>query len=189
MLLMLAGCDPGLPKDGVGEVIGLKFGVPLAAKIKVGPREPPIFQNHLREFYEVEFPNTEFDFVGVAVTRNDGASRMEGFVFDQENLIWGAMFLRNKPCEEKDFLRTRDYLARNWQVTPVGERRNKAGDPFYLDSKFTSRSAFWQISCAASGLSLIVSDYSVLRRAGNESTKQQVDRLLAHMAATFQRRM
>lgn len=190
ILVLLVGCEYIFPKDGVGEVIGLKFGVPLDLKIKEGPRGPPVFHGYLREFYEVDFPNMEFEFVGVAVTRNDEATRKEGIFFVRENLIWGAFFSTKKPCEEKDFLRTKEYLVKNWKVQLVSEHRNKPGDGFFLASSFTSPYAIWDVSCGKNlGLSLVAADYSVLKNSGDESTREKIDKMLSEMKATFERKM
>jgi len=190
LVFFLQGCDPIQPRKGVGEVIGLKFGVPLELKIREGPREPPIFNGDLREFYEVEFPNMEFDFVGVAVTKNTDESRKEGFEFTREKIIWGAMFLEKGSCEEKDFLRTKEYLSKNWKITPSGEHRNKPGEPLFLQSTFVSPDAIWQITCGAGlGRTLIVRDYSVIKREGNDAVRKQIERMMSDVTETLKRKM
>jgi len=190
MLALLVGCDQIRPKEGVGEVLGLKFGVPLNLKIKEGPREPPWSARFLREFYTVDFPNMEFEFVGVAVTKNDDASRKEGFVFNQEDLIWGAFFSTAKPCDEKDHVRTKEYLAKNWKTTLVLETRHKPEESYLVMSALTSPNVSWLITCAAvAGLELIVQDFSVVKNAGNEKIKKGIDKMLSEENAKLQRKM
>gem|GEM_PF-3455240 len=191
VIVLLVGCDLVRPKSGVGEVLGLKFGVPLNLKIKEGPRGPPAFYSALREFYEVEFPNMEFEFVGVAVTKNGEAGRKEGFEFLQENLIWGAYFSNNnKKCSEADFLRTTEYLAKNWNARIISDYRGTPDSGFnYHDSTFTSPNVIWNVLCSDSSQVLVVMDYAVLRKAASDNTKKKIDQMLSELNAAAQRKM
>ena len=191
VIVLLVGCDLLRSKSGVGEVLGLKFGVPLNLKIKEGPREPLMFYGGLREFYEVEFPNMEFESVGVAVTKNDEAGRKEGFEFLQENLIWGAFFSNKKKiCSEADFLRTTEYLAKNWNARLISDYRgtpDTKGD--YHDSTFTSPKVIWNVFCSSSSQVLVVMDYAVLKKASSDNTKKKIDELFSELNAAAQIKM
>ncbi|MFY9327464.1 MAG: hypothetical protein WAO76_05515 [Georgfuchsia sp.] len=183
VLLLLLGCSKQFHGEGVGNVLGLKLGVPLDLKIKYGPTDPPDSYGYLKEFYEVDFPNKEFEFVGVAITKNSEKNLKAGLVFSEERLIWGAYFHNHKPCEEKDFLRTKDYLSKNWAITPVREYGSEAGkSPYMKKGTFMSPSVIWKISCTSDlGLDLAVTDYSALRKAGNASTKKNIDKILLNI--------
>jgi hypothetical protein len=190
LLLLLAGCDQPLHKDGVDNVFGLKFGVPLDLKIKAGPTEPPEYYGYLKEYYEVDFPNQEFDSVGVAITKNSDKNRRAGLIFLKERMIWGALFHKKAPCEEKDFQHIKEYLAKNWKITPIKEDRSGPKESPSLTSTFSSPDAVWKISCMKNyGLDLAVTDYSVLRKAGDDTTKKNVDKVVSNMNKAVQKKM
>jgi len=192
LLLLLVGCNQPTQKhkEGVGDVLGLEFGVPLDLKIKKGPTDPPDDYAYLKEYYEVEFPNKEFDSVGVAVTKNSEKNDKAGLVFAKERLIWGAVFNKNRPCEEEDYQRIKAFLAENWEITIVKEWREGIKASPILKGSFTSPYAVWKLSCAKGslGLDLAVTDYSAIRKAGNESTKKSVDKIVAKMNKDIQQK-
>ena len=189
LLLLLVGCNQPIHKEGVGDVLGLKFGVPLDLKIKVGPTDPPEDYGFLKEYYEVEFPNKEFDSVGVAVTKNSERNGKAGLVFAKERLIWGAMFHKKRPCEEQDYQRIKTFLEKNWEITIVKEWREGIKASPTQKGTFSSPYVIWKLSCAKGlGLDLVVTDYSAIRKAGNESTKKNVDKTVARMNTAVQQK-
>lgn len=189
LLLLLLGCEQPFQKHGAEDVLGLKFGVPLDLKIKKGPTEPPEYYRYLKEFYEVDLPNKEFDFVGVAITKNSEKNRRAGLVFSEERLVWGALFRNSKRCEEKDYLRIKEFLAKNWKITLVKDVRGGSKKSPEMKTTFTSPDAIWKLSCTdVDGLDLAVTDYSVLRKAGNDKTKQNVDKIVSKMNKAFQKK-
>lgn len=171
---MLTACDR-FQQSGVGEIIGLKFGMVLSLPIKVGPRDPPVFNQDLREFYELTYPNPEFDFVGVAVTKNYPETEKIGMHFAREKVIWGAMFSKKGPCKKQDYERTLNYIKKNW--SPKTLKEYVAKDATYRSISLYSPSVAWDVSCGDGiGLSLVVRDYSVLRREANPKGKELVDK-------------
>ena len=190
MFFVLPGCDRVFRRDGVGEFLELKFGVPLALKIKEGPREPPIFHAGLREFYEVEFPNMEFDFIGVAVTKNTDENKKEGISFKRENIIWGAMFNNKNACDEKTFIKTKNYISKNWKINTVSEFHNKPEDSFYVQNAYYSPGVIWNLSCGKGlGLSVVVYDYSVLKNEGDAGTTNVLEKHISELLEVMKRRM
>ena len=183
-------CGRVFQRDGVGEFLGLKFGVPLALKIKEGPREPPIFHAGLREFYEVDFPNMEFDFIGVAVTKNTDKDKKEGVYFERENIIWGAMFNNKNACDENTFIKTTNYIANNWNISILSEFHNKPEDSFDIQNTYYSPGVIWNLSCSQGlGLSVVVYDYSVLKHEGDVATKQVLEKQISELLDVMKRKM
>jgi adenine deaminase len=60
--LLIVGCS-----DDSFEILGISMGELNTFSVKEGPREPQAFRQHLRQFYELDYPNAEFSFAGIAV--------------------------------------------------------------------------------------------------------------------------
>lgn len=190
LFLILSGCDRIFRKEGVGDFIGLNFGVPLTLKIKEGPREPPIFHPELVEFYEVDFPNMEFNSVGVAVTKNSTKNTKEGIRFKRENIIWGAMFNNKNACNEENFNKAKNYISKKWRVVPINESKNKPGEPYFVNNTYYSPGVIWELSCGEGlGLSLVIYDYSVLKKEGDSQTRKLFEKQIFELLDVMKRKM
>ena len=186
--LVVGGCDY-FKKEGVGEIIGLRFGTKMDQKIKEGPREPPIFQGDLREFYEIEFPNLEFDFVGVAVTKNSPEVEKEGIRFDREKIIWGAMLNKKGKCDLALYDKTIAYLGKKWSTDVIKETLGSQSS-FYKEAFLFSPGVLWSVSCSeGSGLSLVVKDYSVLKSEANAEGRKVIEAALKEIRDISKRKM
>ena len=184
ILFLAIGVGCGKKSEGVNDFLGLKFGQMQTNPVKNGPREPPAFENSLREFYEINFPNQEFSFVGVALTKNTPEDIKEGLFYEKEGMIWASFLNENKyNCTEVDSNKLKKYIEKNYgakitkeskTITPIRE-----GKPFtqiyvYLYSPYVT----WQIQCTDGeygNKTLIIKDYSVLKKYGNPKLKQLVD--------------
>lgn len=180
--LLLGSC--GSKKEGVGEFIGLKFGVEQTHPVKEGPRGPPVFNGDLREFYEINFPNQEFSFVGVATTKITPEDEKEGLKFTKEGVIWGAFLNQNNiDCKKADYDKLKNYIIKNYGAkitnesitdTPIGNSKILTQHYGYLHSPYVA----WQVICSSGeygGKTVVIRDYSVLKRFGNEKLQKVVD--------------
>lgn len=180
--IILGGC--GKSGEGVNEFLGLKFGQAQTHPVKEGPREPPVFQNDLREFYEITFPNQEFSFVGVALTKNTPEDTKDGLTFEKEGIIWAAFLNQNKfNCTEADLNKLKKYIEKNYGAKVTNEKKTVTPMPngksftqiyTYLYSPYVT----WQISCTDGEYgdkTLIIKDYSVVKEYGNPKLKKLVD--------------
>lgn len=180
---ILVGC--GKNNQGVGEFLGLKFGTELPHPIKVGPREPPAFYGDLREFYEITFPNQEFSFVGIALTKNTSEDEKEGLFFEKEGVVWAAFLNQNKfNCTEAEANKLKKYIEKNYGAKVTNEDKSSSttvnGGQFtqiyiYMYSPYVT----WQISCTDGEFgnkSLVIRDYGVIKKFGNPKLKVLVDK-------------
>jgi len=179
LALVLMAC--GQKKEGVGEFLGLKFGIALDHPIKEGPRDPPIFNGDLQQFYEISFPNQEFNFVGVATIKNNPIDEKSGVIYSKEGAIWGAFFLQNKTnCTRVEYDKLKTYITKNYGATLVQEDisatpRSSGGTFHQMYATLLSPYASWSISCTSGEFgnrTLVIRDYNVLKKYANEKGKE-----------------
>lgn len=194
--MLLVGC--GKNSEGIDEFLGLKFGRTLTQPIKVGPREPPAFYGDLREFYEITFPNQEFSFVGVALTKNSAEDIKEGLVFEKEGLVWAAFLNQNKfNCTESDAIKLKKYIEKNYGAKITKE--DKSSSPTVDGRLFTqiyiylySPYVTWQISCTDGEFgnkSLVIRDYNVIKKSGNPKIKELIDNSMKEAMEILKRKI
>jgi hypothetical protein len=194
--MLLVGC--GNNSQGVNEFLGLKFGTALTHPIKIGPREPPAFYGDLREFYEITFPNQEFSFVGVALTKNTADDEKEGLFFEKEGMVWAAFLNQNKfNCTESDANKLKKYIEKNYGAKVTKE--DKSALPTPKGGVFTqiyiylySPNVTWQISCTDGEFgnkSLVIRDYSVIKKSGNPKIKELIDNSMKEAMEILKRKI
>lgn len=184
ILFLVTGVGCGKKSEGVNDFLGLKFGQAQINPVKIGPREPPAFWNDLREFYEINFPNQEFSFVGVALTKNTPEDIKEGLFFEKEGMVWASFFNENNyNCTEADSNKLKKYIEKNYgakvtkedrTVTPTLNGQKLTQIYTYLYSPYVA----WQINCVNGeygNKTLIIRDYSVLVKYGNPKLKKVVE--------------
>lgn len=199
-ILILSGfaLSCGQKQDGVGEFLGLKFGVAQTHPVKDGPRDPPVFENDLGEFYEITFPNQEFSFVGVSLTKNNPADEKQGLSFNKEGMVWASFLNQNKfNCKQADVDKLKKYLEKNYGAKVVKETKTvtpmREAEPFtqisvYMFSPYVS----WQIRCSDGeygNKTLIIRDYSVLKKYGNDKVKSMVDESMKEAGEILKRKI
>lgn len=141
-----------------------------------GPREPPAFYQDLREFFEIDYPNAEFEKVFIARTGNHPEDLKEGYEFE-EGYIW-ALFLTNDrdndfACEAGDDREKRviDTISRrlgNPERSRISETEFlvKGG----ISVEYTCESLRDEV--------LVVRDYNVLSDYGNDKVKDLIREML-----------
>ena len=141
-----------------------------------GPREPPVFYPDLREFFEIDYPNAEYEKVFIARTGNHPADVELGFEFE-EGYIW-ALFLTNDrengfACEAGDEREKRVIDTINKRLgNPVQYRLE--------ETEFLSKGGI-SIEYTCDSLRdelLVVRDYNVLIDHGNDKSKDLIRELI-----------
>jgi hypothetical protein len=141
-----------------------------------GPREPPAFYPDLREFFEIDYPNAEFERVFIARTDNNPADLEEGYEFE-EGYIW-ALFLSNlssneTACEAGDERKKRiiDTISRRLgnpdRSSVVGTEILVKGG---ISVQYTCESLRDEV--------LVVRDYNVLSDYGNDKAKDLIREMI-----------
>ena len=144
-----------------------------------GPREPPAFHPDLYEFFEIDYPNAEFEKVFIARTGNHPADLEEGYEFE-EGYIW-ALFLMNDrdngmACEAGDERESRVIDTIDKRLgNPV---RNRVENTEF----FSQKTIAVEYTCESlRDELLIVRDFSVLIEHGNEKAKNLIMELMLEL--------
>ena len=178
-------------KSGVGTFLGLTFGDKNTNPIKVGPRNPPFLAPTLSEFYEIDFPNLEFDFVGVALTKNSDSAKKAGITFKKEGLVWGAFFSNTRTCGQAEFDKTINYIKKNWKVTHHSESTVNVENSQIkvLTASLLSDQVFWRVECFETSQVLEIQDFSVLEASSTAEGKNAVRKIWNDLKEIASRKM
>ena len=185
------------------EFLGLEFGVKMNHRIKDGPRGAPMMYPELDQFYEIYFPNQEFKKVFIAVTYNDLKNLTSpGDVFTEEGIVWGAMFSSDNDDEEygeSDFNKLKNYCEKKYKakvisskknVTPIGDGKNLTKYTAYL---IANENILIEVlvsdGFAFGGKFVVIRDYGVLKKLGNDKMKLKVDKALKDMLEISKRKI
>ena len=175
LIFQLFGCSQHQDKT----LIGIETGNENIYKIKE-VRDPPVFHNELVQFAEIEYPNQEFDFVGIAYTSNDKKYDSSEIKFSKENVIW-AIFLNGKfkneekQCNEKEFKKLYTAITERWKIDYENiVYENIKNNSYSKSMLLQSDKKFFQIDCFMGNKTIILQDLQVIEKYGNEKAKQTI---------------
>ena len=175
----LFGCSQHQDKN----LIGIETGKENIYKIKE-LRDPPAFHNELIQFAEIEYPNQDFDFVGIAFTSNDKKYDSNEIKFSKENAIW-AIFLNGKykneekQCDEKEFKKLYTAITERWKIDYENIVYENTKNNLYSKSMLLqSDKKFFQVDCLVGSKTIILKDLQVIEKYGNEKAKQNISNAL-----------
>lgn len=179
------------------EFIGLEFGVKLNHKITEGPRGAPAIYPELKEFYQIQYENFDFDKVFVALTKNEISNETE-FKFNQEGIIWAALFSSNakkgerEMFNESDFTKIVNFIEKKYGAAII-TKDNKVlkseldlGPPSLIFSAtLIANNVFFDLRVTDfhgnfGEKVLVIKNFGVMRECGNEAIKKDIDKNLNH---------
>ena len=182
--------------DGVDSFLGLEFGKELSYTATRKEDGPPMLARSLNPYYEIDYPNMEFDTVGVALTEFIPAEAEQGYKFKNKKVIWGAAFLNKKnknPCTQAEYEKILDSIKKNHELKLVKEHANqttysKVRYDYDKWTSFYSKGALWTIICSDTTKAVVVEDYSVLiRESDNDKTRALFKKSLENIESYLSR--
>ncbi len=190
---LISGCNV-FERNGVNNFLGLEFGKELTHVITEKDKGPPSLAPGLKPYYEIDYPNMEFDTVGVALTENLQSDTDQGYKF-KNKVIWGAAFLNKKnknPCTQIDYDKILNSIKRDYQLKFVIEHAGKGETKLKYDfdkwTVFYSKGALWTVICSDTTKAIVIMDLSVvIRESDNEKTKNLFKKQQADFESTLSR--